>query len=210
MNKWIFILFLLLIPYFIYAVNAETVYDRDQYYNTSGMASIDLSLKELTEVLTDFNGYRNWALKGIDGKDPRSKKFNLILSDVDYLEEAGKFILIFDINLFWPFGSKGNKVYFDIIYHYSPAGTLRTIEFDLSNPTILVPSANLSLELYDHGSESKIYFKSKIKLAWFFDMFFSLKAFKRNFEVRIVNIIRNLRRLFHKAEPEKKKPVIKN
>ena len=180
----------------LYAVNAETIYDDKRFYITSGTVSMEIPLRELSEVLSRFQGYRDWALKGIDGKDPRSRKFIGIMSDLIYEEENHKFVMVVDINLFWPFGSKGNKIYFDIITHYSSSGLLDMIEFNLSKATILVSRATLRLELYDNLTESRVNFQSKIKIAWFIDMFYTLKGFKKNFEVRIICIMRNLRELF--------------
>lgn len=197
------LLFLIFLPFFSYAVNAETTYDEERYYNTSGAVILDISYKELSDILTDYDGYRNWALKGIDGKDPRSKKFVAILTDIIYQQVEQKFMLVFDINLIWPFGSKGNNIYFDIKKEYNSTGLLKTIEFSLCKPTFLVPRAVLSLKLYkDYSGGSRIYFKSRIKLAWFIDLFYTLKGFKRNFEVRIVNIIRNIKDFRKKDEEQ--------
>ncbi|MBN2534673.1 MAG: hypothetical protein JXB88_17445 [Spirochaetales bacterium] len=195
-------LFFIAFPVFIFAVNAETTYDSEHYYNTTGNVIFNLSCKELTDILTNYDGYRNWALKGIDGKDSRSRKFIAILTDIIYRQESQKFILVFDVNLFWPFGSKGNNIYFDIRKEYTSTGLLKSIEFELSEPAFLVPRAVLSLQLYEHSIGSRIYFKSRIKLAWFIDLFYTLKGFKKNFEVRIVNIMRNIKSFQRK---EKKK-----
>jgi hypothetical protein len=196
---------LCIIPVIFYGLSSETIRDDKHYYITSGVVSLDISIKEITEVLTDFDGYKRWALKGIDGKDPRSAKYNLILSDIVFEEKYKKFILIFDVNLFWPFSSKGNRIYFDVHQRMSSTGLLQSIEFVLSERTILVPWASLSLTIYGNGDESKIHFMSRIKMAWYIDMFFSLKLYKYNIERRILTLIRNLRQLFHKDKLEKKK-----
>lgn len=196
-------LFLIVLPVCIYAVNAETTYDNDRYYNTAGTVSLAIPYIELSDILKDYNGYRNWALKGIDGKDKRSSKFVAILTDIIYRQEDQKFILVFDINLGWPFGSKGNYIFFDISKDETSNGLLRTVEFSLSKPTFLVPRAVLSLQLSESSSGCRIYFRSRIKLAWFIDLFYTLKGFKKNFEVRILNIIRNIKDFQNKdEEPE--------
>ena len=203
-KQFIIFMFLFFLTFSLFAINAETIYNKDHYYITSGLVYLDIPAKELSDIITDYAGYRNWALKGIDGKDPRSKKFNIILADIIFQEISQNFMLLFDLNLVWPFGSKGNKVYFDIIKDFTSTGIIKTIEYRLSKPTPLVPWASLSIEVFEHLSECKIYFKCKIKLAWFVDIFFTLKGYKKNIEMRIIQIIRNLKRFQNKDKYKKK------
>ncbi len=188
------ILFLLFIlsSVAVSAIEVTTVYTDDHYYVSSGFVDIDFPAETLSALLTDFVHYRNWALKGLDGRDEVSKEFIGILRDVAYLPAEEVFVLYYDINLSWRFGSKGHTVRFILKQERSSEGLIRRLSLKLEEKSSTLKDAGFYMVLTPYGSSARIKATARVKFTWLINLFFRLERYRRNVDWRIERIIENL------------------
>ena len=98
-------------------VVTETSYnDQKSLYLTDGYIKLDVPIKELANVANDFKSFGNWALFDINGTKEEPKDFISLIRSLHFKEKKslGMFVIGYDIDLIWPFGSIGNKIGFSI------------------------------------------------------------------------------------------------
>ncbi len=176
----------------VYAIEVTTVYTDDQYYVSLGIVDIGLPAESLSSILTDFAHYRNWALKGLDGRDEVSKGFIGILRDVAYLPAEEVFVLYYDINLSWPFGSKDHTVRFILKQERSSEGLIRRLSLKLEEKSFTLKDAGFYMVLTPYGSGARIKATARVKFSWLINLFFHLEKYRKNVDWRIERIIENL------------------
>jgi len=116
-------------------------YKEGIYLITEGTLDANDWFDSAKTVILDYAHYNNWILKGLDGKDAKSAKYWENFVSFDYV--APRLVsLVYNMNLDWPFGSKGNIFNFQII----EKNAIDTqISFVLKNPSIIVEEAYLFL-----------------------------------------------------------------
>ncbi len=170
----------------------ETVL-KNQLYVTRGFLSLPIAFSALREILDDYSTYREWALEGMDGKDPVSKKFIGIFSDIIYLPEQHFFEVVFDVNLPWPFGSKGNKIQFKIKEEQNDEKAKR-MTLVMATTSFAVEHASLSFEAYGLSGGSVLIFTARLKFSSLIGLFFNIDSYKKNVEWRIGRMVKNLKK----------------
>lgn len=161
-------------------------------YYTRGIVPVALPAAETAAVFADFGHYSRWALKGLDGKDPVSRKHIGIFKRIVYDREKQKVILIYDINLIWPFGSKDNEFPLDI-------GSLRyekdrlksfTLSFTESGPTI--KSMHVKISIIGGKDSSALDISCTIDFTWLIDPIMNVKKYKNSISGRIMILVKNI------------------
>ena len=182
---------LLFIPSLVSAQSVSTHKDEDGTYVTSGRVIIDRPIETVRAVLRDRPAYSEWLLRGVDGSDPRSANFIGVLRRIEYNEERRRFVVYYDVNLPWPFGSTDNTVDFIYAEGRSRAGT-PMFSVGLARPEGALQGARLDYRLHDLQGHTAVDFAAGIKFSWLIDLFLTLPTYSRNIEWRIQRVVRNL------------------
>lgn len=157
---------------------------------TSGWVNSDGWHDDGLRIISDFPHYRDWAVRWMDGKDPVSKDFWALFTDFVY-EAPDNMTLIYDVNLGWPLGSKGNKAKFSIDSTGAKAGIYR---FILAKRPVGVERAELLVAgERAPGGISRFYFRLEIKFEWLFDKLINMEAYSKDMGWRLNRMIENLR-----------------
>ena len=177
-------------------INMDTYRDDEGYYVSDGSLDFRQSFTTVQSVLLDFERYNVWATRGQDGKDPASAKFTGFLTGVGYDRPADVLSIIYDVNLFWPFGSKDNNARFKIDIARSPAaGQDRrcSIGFRFMDWSIAFENALLNFTLLEKPDRGcRLDFQLKVKLAWFLLPFFPIDSYKKHVANRVVLMMSSL------------------
>ncbi len=163
----------------------------DGTYVTAGRVMIDRPIEVVRQVLRNRPAYSEWLLRGVDGSDPRSAEFIGVLRRIEYNEERRRFVLYYDVNLPWPFGSKDNTVDFIYAEGRSRAGT-PMFSVGLARPDGALQGARLDYRLHNLHGQTAVDFTAGIKFSWLIDLFLTLPVYSRNIEWRIQRVLRNL------------------
>lgn len=169
----------------------RTEYTKDRYFVTTGELDFPLDAGDVAMALLKYNDYDHWALKGMQGVDKESEGLIVYFTGIDYSASEGVFLISFDINLIWPFGRKGLVMAMRPVQKFNSQGNLQSITLIPLLGTKMVEDARLIFNLKDKPGGSAISFESKIKLTKFLDFFFSLKAYKKNFEWYVFKVAEN-------------------
>jgi hypothetical protein len=184
------------LPAFGIDLSMQTRSDAQGYYLSQGSLDFPQSFTSVQTVLLNFEKYREWATRGQDGRDPVSAKFTGILTKVNYDKAAEVLTIVYDVNLFWPFGSKDNPARFKIDAKPSPggAGDYRcTIGLHFMDWSIAFEDASLGFSLTEKTDKtSRLDFSMKVKLAWFLMPFFPIEAYKLHVEKRVLLMLGSL------------------
>ena len=188
-------LFIILLTIFIHLyLNADetrTYYDENNCYITTGNINLSLTTDTVIELIKNCSEYNTWALKGLDGKDAVSKDFVGILAGVDYFQETDSIEVIYDVNLFPPFGSKNNRMKFEIIQSEEKDNFLNI--FQLIKGSILLKEASLSLYLEKTDSPNCVlHYTANAKFSWLLNIFLNVDNYRRNIEWRIIQLLSNM------------------
>ncbi len=164
----------------------------DGRYYTRGVVPLSLLPAKASAILLDFAHYSRWALKGLDGKDPVSRKHIGIFKNVVYRKKEHKVILIYDINLFWPFGSKNNEFPLDIVSMEYEHNRLKsyTLYYSESGPTI--KSMLIKVSILDRGNYSAMDISCTTDFTWIIDPIMSVKEYKKSIGGRIMLLGKNI------------------
>ncbi len=167
----------------------------DGRYFTRGVVPLSLPPAKVSAILADFSHYSRWALKGLDGKDPVSRKHIGIFKKVVYKKQERKVILIYDINLIWPFGSKNNEFPLDIVAMTYEHGRLKsyTLSYTKSGPTI--NSMRITLTILDRKDSSAIDISCTTDFTWLIDPFMNVAQYKVSIGGRIMLLGKNIEAL---------------
>jgi len=158
--------------------------------------ALDVPYSTLTRVAGEYSKYRVWALEGINGNGERD--FITLLRDVRFQfrprSTVGFFVLRFDVDLVWPFGSQGNQIRFAVRGATpSEGGGVRDLHLGLLGENIMIDDFDVRLVAEPAGAGSVVRFRSRVRFDGFFDTFLSMSRYKRNVEWRIVKVIKNLK-----------------
>ena len=115
----------------------QTLYTINKYYITFGEVDFNKPASEVAITLLKYNEYSNWALSGMQGIDKDSEGLIAYFTGIEYCAQEDVFIIFFDVNLIWPFGSKGNKMYFKPVQTFNGRGELVSIK--------LIPKVKIKL-----------------------------------------------------------------
>jgi hypothetical protein len=188
-RKWVFFLLALLFLG-LHAFASVTAATRKEkgIYITEGYIDLPDGGGDRWEVLRDFPGYDSWALKGLDGKDPISAKYLGLFSSLVY-SGPGMMTLGFDVNLPWPFGSKGNKTEFRVRNEESQdSGRL---VFSLAKPNFATKTVDLEIFDDEKAGPGRLRYRLSIRFSWFLEPFFSLQGYREGVEWRILKVVGN-------------------
>lgn len=169
----------------------------DGSYFTTGTVILSITPDRVSAVLEDFAHYYRWALKGLDGKDPVSRKHMGIFKNVIFREKARQIVLIYDVNLIWPFGSKNNEFPLNIISMKYRNGHLKsyTLTFTESGPTIKSMLITLSID-GNHGS-SILKINCTTDFTWLVDTVINTRIYKKSIADRIIQLANNIEKAVH-------------
>jgi hypothetical protein len=188
-RKWCISIILLIVGIYSAHASIEAATRKEKgLYITEGYIDLPEGEGEGWRVLRDFPGYDSWALRGLDGKDPVSAKYLGLFSSLVY-SGPGMMTLGFDVNLPWPFGSKGNKTEFRVRNEESPdSGRL---VFCLAKPNFATKSVDLEIFGEEKASPGRLRYRLSIRFSWFLEPFFSLQGYKEGVEWRIHKVVGN-------------------
>ena len=164
----------------------------DGRYYTRGVVPLSLPPAKTSAILLDFAHYSRWALKGLDGKDPVSRKHIGIFKNVVYKKEEHKVILIYDINLFWPFGSTNNEFPLDIISMEYEHNRLKSYTLSYSKPGPTINSMFIKVSIIDKENYSAIAISCTTDFTWLIDPIMSVKQYKKSIGGRIMILGKNI------------------
>lgn len=191
--KYIPVIVIFLFSQILFAeTDVQTFYTEDRYFVTAGEIRLKQPAEAVGLTLLKYNEYSDWALNGMQGIDKESEGLIAYFTEIVYSADTGLFLITFDINLIWPFGRKGNVMQFRPYQKYSPNGALESITLVPLLGYELIEDAELIFNLNDTVYGSSINFESRIRLSKFLDFFFSLRAYKRNFEWYVYKVADNL------------------
>ncbi len=157
----------------------------DGSYTTTGKLTVHVPVEKLSALLSDFSHYSRWALKGLDGNDPVSSRHIGIFKDVVFNESKREVTLIYDVHLFWPFGSKNNRFPLYIVSMQFENNLLKsyTLTFNGSSPTIKAFSIKVSL--FGEGRETRLLITCTIKYTWLINPLMNVAGYKKSISGRI-------------------------
>jgi hypothetical protein len=177
-------------------LSMQTRSDDQGYYISEGSLDFQQSFKSVQTVLLDFKKYKDWATRGQDGRDPASAKFTGILTSVNYDKAVEVLTIMYDVNLFWPLGSKDNPARFKLDAKPSPVGATDcrcSIGFRFMDWSIAFDDASLGFALTEKPDKtSRLDFVMKVKLAWFLLPFFPIESYRIHVERRVVLMLGSL------------------
>ncbi len=172
---------------------SQTLYTANRYFVTFGEIDFIKSVDEVSNSLLKYNDYSQWALQGMDGVDHESEGLTVFFTDIRYCAENGVFIIDFDINLIWPFGSKGNELFLKPFQNLGENGELLSIEFVPQISTKLIEEASFEIVVVSlESGVTSVNYLTRVKLSKFLDFFFSLRSYKKNAEWYILKMTENL------------------
>ncbi len=165
----------------------------DGSYALTGTLIIHAPAEQVSALLEDFHHYSRWALKGLDGKDPVSAKHIGIFKDFKFSEKDRTIRLIYDINLFWPFGAKNRIFPLYIVSMQKKDNLLKsyTLTFTGSSPTIR--SMFLKMALKKDPKGSKLTIGVTIKYSWLINPLMNEENYKESISGRIAILGNNIR-----------------
>jgi len=157
----------------------------DGSYTTTGKLTVPFPVEKLSALLSDFSHYSRWALKGLDGNDPVSSSNIGIFKDVEFNKSKREVVLIYDVRLFWPFGSKNNRFPLSIVSLQFENNILKsyTLLFNGSSPTIKAFSIKVSL--LGEVQKTRVLITCTIKYTWFINPLMNVDGFKKSISSRV-------------------------
>lgn len=184
------------------SVEVESNYNsRNSSYQTKGKVVIPSSYRVVGKVGRKFDAYRNWALKNINGGPGNPKGFISILKDLRYNEAKKYFLVIYDVDLVFPFGRSDRELNFRVLNLKESQGVLSGYSIGLDETSAVISDFSLKIKLGPAGKgQTVVEFESFFKLRWVFNQFFNLEKYKENVEFRILTIIENLKNHTKKAK----------
>ena len=151
-------------------------YKEGRAYVTEGSLDNVLWYESGKSVLTDYSGYDNWALKGLDGKDPVSAKYWEQFVCFNY-QNPEILTLTYNINLPWPFGSKNNKLRMKVDESRLDDGilkmTLMDRQFGVDECVFYICAENSS----KHPGTRIIRFKLALTFGWFIEKILDVNGY---------------------------------
>jgi len=200
-DKIIFILVSLIIFCFgkqLYAVEVHTYRENDAWV-TEGKINAEAWFTEGYAVILNFDTYKYWLLKGLDGKDQRSASYWEQFKDFQFYS-PDKVILVYDINLGWPFGSKGNKLKFRLDFSHQ---TSKELHIRLEDKLSLIEEAEIIILAVEDenkaGSQESpkengdFIFKIHLKFAWLLDALIDSAGYSKHMNEIIETVVNNLK-----------------
>ena len=151
-------------------------------------------------AMSDFGNYRLWAPRGIDGNDPTSAKFWENFIDFQF-EAPDVMVVVYNLNLGWPLGSKGNKAHFKIDSGQVGNGILR---LHIMEKPIGIEDATLSLYGEDspvNPGTKQVRFQVAIKFGWLLEALMNPVNYGTHMNVIIGIMVNNLRDYSTAATP---------
>ena len=177
-------------------VKTHTWYDDDaDEFRTRGHVDLALPLSTVTRVAAAFDGYRLWALRNINIKK-NGDPFITQLRDVRFRSQKGtlgRFVVTYDLDLVWPFGSEGDQIVFAVKTRRAhPQGGIDRLVVGLGEESALLNHFHLELIATGNETRSRVSFYARVEILAVIDAFFSLGRYRENIEYRIVKVVQNL------------------
>lgn len=174
------VIVVLLLGQTVYSVDTRT-YREGRAFVTEGTLDNVLWYPYGKQVISDFACYDNWALKGLDGKDPISANYWEQFVSFAY-NEPGRMTLVYNINMPWPFGSKNNKLQFRV--------DDSRLDQDILTMTVLdkplgIESASFIICAEDsptHPGSKIVRFKTALTFAWFIERFLNVQGYTEHMQ----------------------------
>ncbi len=171
----------------------QTLYTDNKYYITFGEVDFDKPIDEIAIILLKYNDYAKWALDGMQGIDKESEGLIAYFTNIEYSSEQDSFIVSFDINLVWPFGSKDNKINFRPAQMFDDNGELVSISLIPEEEIKMLKEVIIEIGVKEREDKTtSVNYLAKIKFSGFLDFCFNLKSYKKNFEWYIFKLTDNL------------------
>ncbi|MBN2050248.1 MAG: hypothetical protein JW760_07380 [Spirochaetales bacterium] len=183
--------FLIFLSPDLFCLDIKTDFTESKDYRTVGIFSTAAEYNTVSRVLTDFESYNRWVLRGLDGKDPGTEDFIGLMKETVYHREREVLELIYDVRLPWPLGSLGNSALFDITILDRSSNSL-TFNLDMTNTSAALKSASLDVTVFPENQGCRIETTALIHFSFFLNLLFNLPAYKKTIEWRIVRVMLNM------------------
>ncbi|MFA6508432.1 MAG: hypothetical protein WCT14_20200 [Treponemataceae bacterium] len=169
----------------------STSYKEGRAFVTEGSLDNVLWYDHGKIVLTDYANYNNWALKGLDGKDPVSEKYWEQFVGFTY-EKPLMMTLIYNLNLPWPFGSKNNRMHFQIDESRLDCGVLKMTLVDkpmgLENAAFFICAEDSPTA----PGARIIRFKTALTFSWFIEAILDVRGYNSHMRTIMALLAGNL------------------
>ena len=175
----------------IFPLHISTDYTENKHYRTIGIIDTSADFEVVGEVLTDFESYRKWAVRGLDGREPGSEDLIGLLTDTMYTDELDELTIMYDVRLPWPLGSEGNRAEFTVT-DLSRNPTSVSFDLVMKKTSALLKDASLQVNIYPEAEGCRIEATALVRFTFLLNLFFDLPGYKKTIEWRIVRVMTNM------------------
>jgi len=179
-------------------IDVTSYYDKKHgHFITKGRLKLDIPHSIISNIALDFKKYRLWVLNDINDEKGKKHDFLTRLRDINVYDKADrgkiKAEILYDLDLIFPFGKKGEKIIFILDNITIMNSLLRSYEIKIAESNFAMNSLNVKLDLKPISQkESEITFYCVVEMSSILNLFLSLKKYKKNIEWRLVKVIKNL------------------
>lgn len=184
-------------------------YDKERaVFITEGEAVITVPYSIAGALGTEFENYRLWALNGINGGPDNPRNFMTLMKDLVYFTEpyAG-FMLIYDLDLIFPFARTDERLRFKITRFEKDKGLLKSYAVVLDDHSFAISKFDYRMDAEAKGPNATVIkFRTEIKMSSVINVFFNLKKYQENVEWRILKMISNFIEYAQRPFPQVPQP----
>ena len=172
-------------------LTAETRKNPSGRFITEGQVEYEAPVQEVISVLSQYSGYSEWAVEGLDTPPDPSVDLIGIIKDVAYTNYPHEqFVFTYDIDLPWPFGSSDKQLRFDI--EKTAAAQRLTLDLRLVDPGITLEYGALRLSARGDADHTVVSYRVAVDFTWFIRPFFNPKRFEDTMRWRVEQVLLNL------------------
>ena len=158
---------------------------QDRFYVTEGWIDAQGWSARAAKVLGDFKSYRQWGLKGLDGKDPLSAKYWVQLTD--YLNPQPSVLeVVYDVRIGGFLNVPKNTLRFNIT-RMGDSGVALVME----KPPLGLEDARVNIQVVD----DRVVFHTQLRFWGVIDGMMDVGKYRQSMECRLTNLAENLRDL---------------
>jgi len=183
--------------------NIETSYEKSSSsYRTLGRVTLSVPIQAATHVIKDFSTYGEWALRGMNGEENNPRGFIALLREMRLQARPNEFDstsdgitqfeVLFDIDLVWPFGSRGNRIALVLDSFLEDQGQIRSFRLLLPDKNLILDQFLVQFDVDNRESGVEVTFECRTRFASWIDVFFNVHRYKQNIEWRLLRLIQNL------------------
>lgn len=177
---------ILLLPGALLSAQTVTSTKVGSRYMSEGRIHVVANYTRLESLISNYAGYAEWVLPGLDGSDAESAADWVIFTGIRFARPA-RFELDFDMNRPWPLDAKGNTAVFSVRSRRDgPA--LETV-FEMQDPPFGVSAALLKVQA---APTSGVAFRLELEFWPLIDWFMDSKAFADFIERKVRRVTLNL------------------